>query len=109
MTAAHGSHPNEGEGRPEPEDVVTGIDPWATLVELEETVTRYFCRCTFNTYDEHKMAQHRLFAHPAHRNAALTCHAAPMWDHERWCLRPKDHDGDHWTPSFNGGKWWPRA
>lgn len=54
---------------------------------------------------EHRRDQHHRFAHPAHRNPELTCHAIQA-SHDGWCVRPKGHEGQHWTPSFFGGIWW---
>lgn len=115
-----------------PDDVVTGPDLAAVAALTIETVpaARVSCHhgtCSFSLLVQldpgedpgsapaHRYAamfDHLTFAHPAARNPEVTCHARALWDHERWCTRPKGHehvDGDpgHWTPSFGGGRWWP--
>lgn len=102
-------------GEDPPNDVVTGPDPTVGVVTTTEIVFRLRCGgCTFEVLsedeDDPRMLEHRTFAHSAVRNPAITCQAAPPWDHERWCVRPKGHeqrdDLGHWTPSFGGGRWW---
>lgn len=110
-----------------PDDVVTGPDlaAVASLTLKEVRAVRVTCHhgaCTFSVLVElaagevaetiplHRvgdMLEHVTLGHPAVRNPATTCQAAPTWDHERWCVRPVGHDDrGHWTPSFHGGHWW---
>ena len=97
-----------------PDDVVGGADPaYGDTIKVEIVkAAKTTCKCGFSTVvvlgsgDSIQMIDHLRLAHPAVRNPELTCHATPMWDHERWCVRAKGHDGDHWTPSINGGAYW---
>lgn len=99
----------------EPGDRVGGPDPRAATTVRQELA--YVGRCQFPGCEylvagltiaevQGHITQHASLAHPAVRNPELTCQEAPPWDHERWCVRPKGHDGEHWTPSFGGGRWW---
>lgn len=99
----------------EPGDIVDGPDPGVGVVVGTEIVFRLRCGgCTFELFSENEddpqMLDHRAIAHSARRNPKITCQAAPPWDHERWCIRPTGHEHrdelGHWTPSFNGGRWW---
>jgi hypothetical protein len=91
--------------RPPPADIVSGSEPGITFDQT--TIPAWVCSACGAVSTAVDGGNHGELAHPARRNPALTCHAAPMWDHERWCIRPKGHDGDHWTPSHGGGRWWP--
>jgi hypothetical protein len=106
-------HPweQDSDNRPDIPAYVDGVDP---SLDPAETVTVAALRCpcgtlvTGATVDiiTASMEQHRFIAHNASRNPEITCQAVPPWDHERWCLRPKGHTGDHWTPGAGGGRWW---
>jgi hypothetical protein len=94
----------EGAGGDAPADMVDGHDPAFRLAAVRLTGRR--CTCGYQDIVE-RMENHLRFAHPACRNPEIGCQEPAPWDHERWCFRPKGHEGDHWTPSFNGGRAWP--
>lgn len=96
-----------------PDDVVDGPDPVFRL-NVHQRIERLIvqrCPCGYEVVRLRPedtltaMAEHLLFGHPAWRNPEIACQAREMSD-DRWCVRPKGHDGDHWTPSFNGGFGW---
>lgn len=93
-----------------PDDRVEGPDP--AFDRIAETILAYrlTCKCGWSILCEfptsNEMENHSRWAHPAYRNPELGCHAAPVFDHDRWCVRPKNHEGDHWTPSVGGGFRW---
>jgi len=89
-----------------PDDQVDGPDPAFNYRTLQ--VSAVGCDCGYVCLDINEMHQHLRFAHSAGRNPEITCQAPATWDHERWCVRAKGHDGKHWTPLFHGGMWWPR-
>lgn len=102
-----------------PADQVVGGDP-TVIVDITggftpQTGFVYVARCRCCTWadaflDEAKAradaAGHHTFGHPAWRNPELTCQATPNGDHERWCVRPKGHEGSHWTPTGSDGVEW---
>ena len=88
-----------------PDDVVQGSDPEFSCYRTVRVVA-YECPCGYRTYTTDDRAMHGFLAHPASRNPDLTCQATAPWDHERWCIRAKGHEGDHWTPSAAGGAEW---
>lgn len=100
--------------RTAPADHISGADPAITVTAASgEAVVVRCSACTWaDAYIDEDAAtnaarHHHLFAHPAYRNPDITCLVREMGD-DRICVRAKDHDGDHWTPSFHGGLFWPR-
>jgi hypothetical protein len=96
----------------QPSDVVDGPDPNVTVTSHPVDVVEWRCSCGYHLWTgvdaPNPMDQHLFLIHPARRNPDLTCQAAPPWDHERWCLRAKGHEGVHWTPSGGDGMEWPQ-
>jgi hypothetical protein len=96
-------------------DAIDGADPGVGYIGAEVTAYRLTCDCGVSLLHVSRAdaieawEEHHRFGHPAYRNPAIACQATPIYDHERWCIRPKDHEGPHWTPSYApAGSWWPR-
>jgi hypothetical protein len=96
-----------------PVDALNGPDPTVHVHREAQWIDVARCDCgwTLAHVDaamlDKAVEEHQYFGHPAYRNPAIGCQAAPPWDHERWCTRPVGHDGPHWTIDFNGGRYWP--
>lgn len=86
-----------------PADVIEGPVPGARLDATTVQAVRLTCSMcgwsgVFAASDADDARQHLTLAHPARRDPAVTCQQT--WVTSGWCLRPKGHDGDHWTPSW---------
>ena len=113
----------EGEGMSEPPaDIVEGSDPvYAEFTLAVVQAVQGECACGYKMVGTQEVVtadlrQHIALWHQASRNPELTCHAGYEVDrldfrtkvtiYNSWCVRPKGHEGKHWTPSAGGGMEW---
>jgi hypothetical protein len=89
-----------------PDDVVWWPDPKFNPTQLDVTAVKYICPCGFETFSIKEIGDHQFWGHAANRNPDITCQESPVWDSDRWCLRTKNHEGKHWTPTIDGGIEW---
>jgi len=89
-----------------PDDIVTGPNPDSRF-ELV-TVPAWHCKdCDYTTLGQGGLFNHLSIAHPASRDPQYTCQDYLNYDGSRWCVRRRNHEGQHWTPSHNErGVWW---
>lgn len=105
----------------EPPDVVDGPDPAYTEFTISVVqAIQAECRCGYKVVGTQEQAvddvrQHIAIWHQARHNPELTCHTGHGEAHiyrdgkqefKSLCVRPKGHDGKHWTPGWTGGFEW---